>query len=1083
MQALLVTGDAEYGAALAADLGGLPQPVTTEIATGVGAALDRLTAPGIDAAIVDLVHPPPGTGAALIELARHAVPDLPLIAVLGALSQTLVDAITAGADGFVRESPKVAEHVAEALKNIQERRRTTTVTPLRLLYVSRTEPMRDASLANRLSLDTVMLGSGVELPPPHDTGPITSDAVVIDMSGGATDLLAILQDSVNRTSGQPIVVLTDAGDRSLATAALRLGAQQVIAKSGAWPVRLWAAIEQGAMARRAATDVQVLRSSEARLRILVESLPVGITVMTREGTVLAMNAAGLEALGVAGLDNITKTNLAEKLSDEGRTAFESFLQSIGEGSRQTVRVGLKDQDEKRILEISGAPLARGGGSGRMVLASITLVSAQEPALTSSVPGALAEGDPAAHGAAVDRLQARLTQAETGRSAADAAARRESEAAEVLRRQLAETAGRHDAEVADLRRELLELRSALSDAEAARRAAVEARREESQRQRAVGEGESPAIEHERRELEETRLALRRLEESQAVAAQSQAHELDAAREAAWKSEEARAQAQRRIEELERHIESLGRDVLVLREENASARASHDSALQERHQEVNTLCAALETAEQTRAALVSEHERELETIRSSFAERESSHTIRAASLQTEVNALRHQLEQPGDIESRRVVERERDDLRTALQQAEGSSAERLQKIEALERAIEAKDRQATRLQQDCAEIGAALRAATEDREVAVARLNGQLAALQRRLEHSGNREQRWFDNDLIAVAVSTAAGQLVRANAAFTRLFGEAGPEVLRRLPDQWIRATTSLDTLAPLASEGRLPVTEGMAALPDGRTLWYLQAAFIVAGEGDHPVIERWFLDVTARHQIEALQRDRTAVEAVGRVASDFVREVDTHVSEVRRLAAQALERMDTRDQRTTDLHGALLRATRAQEVTQQFLAFSRTRTRRPDWLPLHDAIDSLKALLQQLTGEGVRLTVEPVAPRLQVNASRDALARVLIALVTAATEALPLGGHIIVRAAGPTAGGASAEPGLTKITVQMTGFGQQPARNLQPDDPMLSAVSGSLRLMHDADSQAFELSLRGLEQAPAARGSHQSAPDVSAAGS
>jgi PAS domain S-box-containing protein len=1167
MQALLLTGDFHRGQALARGLGLLDHPLAVDIYTNPDAALARLGAKGVDVLLVDLAHPPPENPLEWIERLRREQTAIPIVALVGAWMHDALAALNAGADGFAPEdlSPAGLERLAAVAAGACARQRTPA-DGVRVLYFSRIDPMRDPAMAARMSLQVVNPGPGTHpLPAPYDSGPWPADAVVVDMSGGALDLLGVLQEAIERATDQPVIVLADAGDRLLATAALRLGVDQVVAKSGAWPVRLTAAVEHAVAARRIAAEARHVRGNEARLRLLLESLPVGVMVLTREGIVLAVNATGLETLGVARADDVVRGSLADRIAAEDRPQFDAFLRVVAEGARQTVRVGWREGGAMRALELSGTPFARSVSGTRAVLASFRMRATEEerppePVETPSenIPAALVplqdhaalKAHLEASAREADVLRVELAQLEDERRAYADHVTQEMVA---LQRQLAvathaaETA--REAELAEARREIADLRAQV---ERAADSAVKAHQEHEQDAAQVrtlvsaaadrdgviarlerdledarGQVRAATTARDQREAErarevgELRDALRQLESARASADAGHVQELAAVRASLSDAErtandrrdrvvalEARLrealdgtrESERRAADLAARLESeragltatqaslaevradLERwqsaahqareaadrqsvEVGALQAALAAAKAAEEQTLADRQKEIQTLCAALDEAEKVRAVIVGEHEAELAALRASIGEREATHAIAQAALETERTALRRAVELAGTPESRRALEQEVATLRGALGEAEAALAERSRALEAVEHALRARDEQLADVQRQAAALETQLRAAHADREGALLRAAASATLAQQRLEDAQAREQRWFDNELVGMAVTSAEGQPLRTNATFARLFQDAGAEVLRRLPDQWIRATTSLETLAPLASEGRLPVVEAMITLPDGRPLWYLESAVVVMRPGDaQPQFERWFMDVTARHQAEHARRERRGIEAVGQVAADFIREVDQHLLEIRRLAGTVAERVDARDARVAELNAALVHARRANEVTQQFLAFSRSRLRTPDWIVLADTIDELRPAVEQITGEGIRLVIDPAPGRIRVNAPREALARTFLSLITSAVEALPLGGTVTVRMSSPTPAGNQPD-GATRLSILPSGFGIQPLREPGPLDPLLAQAGATLRVIHDGDDQAYALGLRASELA------------------
>lgn len=1160
MKVLLITGDARFAAAIGADLERLPEPITLQTSTTLQDAMECIAKPGLDAAVIDLAHPLAGTGLSVAEAARKTAPDVSLVAIVSVASQA-AQVVTTGAHAFVRLGPNVSQSLATAIRAVKNRRRLPSTAALRVLYVSRDEPVRDQSVGPPLAIERVVPRAGiVALPPPYDMGPLECDAIVLDLSSGAVDLLEVLQDTVRRSGSRPVLVLADGGDRAVATAAFRLGASQVIAKNGAWPIRLSAAIEQTVSAYRAETHARQLEESDIRHRAMLDTLPVGVMVLTAEGMVQSVNAAGLALTGGTPLDSIVGTALVSHIVDGQQQDVRAFLSETAEGRTTPLRVVWRRGDERRPIELTGSKLST-GDRGALIMVSINAVADRfDPAMAtatgSQVPpeehAALrAHFEAATHEASVLRNQ--LVQLEAEQAAFSGRMETEVAALQDLFSQVAQEAEVHgglgfesaskeiarldaalgEAEVALAMaseahaREVQELRAMLADAqrdgesqgsfqaEALKEqltAALEAVRTtestlkaESERHRqqrdqalvalqeAEGRYERTIAGH-RRELDELHDAYKRVEQSwnaararveelegraqyeQAASADREhrfaalAASVDQERTATASHREAVAALQAEVERLKTALQKAEqaaaektREIYETSAQLQRARAEHEQALGARAQEIVTLCSALDAAEQAKTAVVTDHSTELDSVRAAFGERETGYRARIASLEAEIAALRRTVEGRLPSEAREQFERQIAALHAALAQAQGAMAEQVRVAEAADRRAREQAEAAARANQERVQVEANLRGVIDDRDATLALGNANLAALQRRLESVAAWERRWFENDLLAVAVTAVDGSVMRTNATFGRLFGEAGREVLEHIPESWRRLLTSADAPASVDRERVLPITEGTMTLPSGREVWYAQIGRL-ASDGGELVVERWFLDTTARRQLEMAQREHRGVETVGRVAGEFVREIEHRVAEARDIARAVLQNTDEADARTTDLRALLDKTTDVQSVTRQFLAFSRGRLRMPDWVGLSEMLQSLQPLLQHLTGEGIALVVDPPSPRLCVNAPREPLVRTLLSLVTACAQALPLGGQIAIKLT--NTGEHQGDADMSALCIQASGFGQQALREPGPLDPALVGLGASLRTANETPLRQFELRLRTIEQRP-----------------
>ena len=100
-----------------------------------------------------------------------------------------------------------------------------------------------------------------------------------------------------QASDLPVIVLTSSGSSDIATAALELGADDTVLKTGIFRRRLIATLRRVHQRLELTTQQAETKAREERLRQIVEHVPTGIAVIAADGAVLAMNAAALELFG------------------------------------------------------------------------------------------------------------------------------------------------------------------------------------------------------------------------------------------------------------------------------------------------------------------------------------------------------------------------------------------------------------------------------------------------------------------------------------------------------------------------------------------------------------------------------------------------------------------------------------------------------------------------------------------------------------------------------------------------------------------------------------------------------------------
>ncbi len=190
-------------------------------------------------------------------------------------------------------------------------------------------------------------------------------------------------------------------------------------------------------------------------------------------------------------------------------------------------------------------------------------------------------------------------------------------------------------------------------------------------------------------------------------------------------------------------------------------------------------------------------------------------------------------------------------------------------------------------------------------------------------------------------------------------------------------------------------------------------------------------------------RCHRGAETVGRAAAHFVSELERRLARIEALAGQVLQNDAPSQPGPPELRPVLDCATEARDLAQQFLRFSGERLSSPDWIDLADTLESLRPLLHQLAGGSIRLTLDAGQGRLFVPAPAEALARVIVGLVTDAADALPVGGTLAVR------GALASDADEVVLTVTPFGFGQQPLPEPATHDGLVTSWGGTVRIACD----------------------------------
>ena len=205
-------------------------------------------------------------------------------------------------------------------------------------------------------------------------------------------------------------------------------------------------------------------------------------------------------------------------------------------------------------------------------------------------------------------------------------------------------------------------------------------------------------------------------------------------------------------------------------------------------------------------------------------------------------------------------------------------------------------------------------------------------------------------------------------------------------------------------------------------------------------------EVASRVQVEEALRQAQKMEAVGQltggIAHDFNNMLATVIGPLDALARR-LGDDDPRNRRYVDL--ALDGATRAAQLTQRLLAFSRQQPLQPVALDPNKLVAGMSGLLAHSLGSSVRLETVLAAGIWWINADENQLENVILNLAVNARDAMPDGGRLTVETANCdldhryAAEHAGVQAGqYVMIAVTDTGAGMPPEVMAKAFDPFFT---------------------------------------------
>jgi PAS domain S-box-containing protein len=110
--------------------------------------------------------------------------------------------------------------------------------------------------------------------------------------------------------------------------------------------------------------------TERRLKLIIETAPVGVMLTDPSGRVLAANRMALSQLGVDRLDGVLGKNFAE-FAPEKSAAIAAFVDQVGKGTAGSFEFVVAHGSERRTIEMHGTPIRKGEESDATAVLAAT----------------------------------------------------------------------------------------------------------------------------------------------------------------------------------------------------------------------------------------------------------------------------------------------------------------------------------------------------------------------------------------------------------------------------------------------------------------------------------------------------------------------------------------------------------------------------------------------------------------------------------------------------------------------------------------------------------------------------------------
>lgn len=301
------------------------------------------------------------------------------------------------------------------------------------------------------------------------------------------------------------------------------------------------------------------------------------------------------------------------------------------------------------------------------------------------------------------------------------------------------------------------------------------------------------------------------------------------------------------------------------------------------------------------------------------------------------------------------------------------------------------------------------------------------IQKALEASEDRFQRFFDEAPLGIALIDRAYRIRDCNHALAHMLGMIASDVEGKNLDIFIDSDRPDDVLNMLkgADQGQ-PLPPAELRLKGKREPISVQMHARKFKDSDDYVLH--FIDLSKQKALEAQFVQSQKMQAIGQLAGGVAHDFNNLLTAMIGFCDLLLLRHKPGDPSFSDINQIKQNANRAANLVRQLLAFSRQQTLRPKVQNITDILIELSHLLRRLLGANIDLQLSHGQDLGLVKVDEGQMEQVLINLAVNARDAMPDGGKLMIETRMihtdiPIQRGAEMMPAGDWITISVTDTG------------------------------------------------------------
>jgi sigma-B regulation protein RsbU (phosphoserine phosphatase) len=272
-------------------------------------------------------------------------------------------------------------------------------------------------------------------------------------------------------------------------------------------------------------------------------------------------------------------------------------------------------------------------------------------------------------------------------------------------------------------------------------------------------------------------------------------------------------------------------------------------------------------------------------------------------------------------------------------------------------------------------------------------------ERALRISEEKFSKAFRSGPTFITISTLnEGRYIDVNDAYLEAAENKKEEIIGRTESElgcWVNPDDRHRMVMMLREHGIVTNQELSFRIKPGVILRVLWSAETIDIKGETYIIAV-ILDITERKTLESQLLQSQKMEAVGQLAGGVAHDFNNILTAIISYGYLLKKRLKEDDPLNENIDKILVLASRASNITQGLLTFSRKRYLELSPVKLNDIISSSEKMLSKFIGEDIAIRAKLTHKQPVIIADRTQIEQVIVNLATNARDAMPDGGTLTI---------------------------------------------------------------------------------------